>query len=111
MKTIPAGVDLAVIFPPDEGWRGACTTIADLSRTRLYRPAAYISKWRAVHLIMQHAFECYESQGHGNRAAKREAMIDTAKWFDELEAEAVLQDPDAFPRQYAREKNLNYHDL
>lgn len=77
MSTIPPGIELAIMFPPSEGRRGACTTIADLDLLRWHFGMTTGRKWYAVHLIMRHAFDCYASAGHGNKAAKREGMLST----------------------------------
>lgn len=64
---------LAIAFPPRLGYRGACTTIADLSRHGLY--AGHLgttpNKKAAVHLIATVGLNSQRAHGHGNRAIRR----------------------------------------
>lgn len=70
MNTVPASIELACLFPPDKGLKGACTTIADASR--LYaRGLPFPSKWLAVHTIVKANMERNVAYGHGNRAKLR----------------------------------------
>jgi len=69
MNTVPASIELACLFPPDRGLKGACTTIADLP-SRFMWPA-YPSKWLAVRTIVKANLERNVAYGHGNRAKLR----------------------------------------
>ena len=68
MNTFPATIELACPFPPDRGLRGACTTIADLSRQR---GLLYPSKWLAIHTIIRANMERFEAAGKGQKSAHR----------------------------------------
>lgn len=61
-----AAVELACIFRPSDGLRGACTTIAEFSHMRLPFP----SKFTAVRLMVERNMESNET-GSGNRAKRR----------------------------------------
>lgn len=61
-----AAVELACIFRPSDGLRGACTTIAEFSHMRLPFP----SKPAAVRLMVERNME-YRGWGAGNRAKRR----------------------------------------
>jgi hypothetical protein len=43
--------------------------------------------------------------------AQCDAQIETAKWFDDMEAELEARNPDGFAKEYAKDNKLNYHDL
>jgi hypothetical protein len=64
---------LAVAFPPQRGYRGACTTIGDLSRHGLYSGHLGITpdKASAVRLIVMVGLNSQRAHGHGNRALRR----------------------------------------
>lgn len=64
---------LAVAFPPHAGYRGAATTIADLSRHGLYRNHLGITpdKAAAVSLIVAVGMNSQRSRGRGNRFRRR----------------------------------------
>jgi hypothetical protein len=70
-------IELACMFPPNRGLNGASTTLTDLA-SYFRRPRAWPSKFHAVHLICAAALERVEARGHGNKAARREAQIETA---------------------------------
>lgn len=65
--------DLAVAFMPSAGYRGACTTVADVSRHGLnpFHLGTTPNKEAAVRLIAAAAMERMEGYGHGNRAWRR----------------------------------------
>jgi hypothetical protein len=69
MNRVPASIELACLFPPDLGLKGACTTIADLPSR--YRWPAYPSKWLAVRTIVKANLERDIAHGQGNRAKLR----------------------------------------
>jgi len=65
--------DLVVAFPPDKGYLGACTTVADLSRHGIYpgHLGTTPNKQAAVKLIHQANMEAMEGSGNGNEANRR----------------------------------------
>ncbi len=69
-RAISAAMDLALCFPPQKGFRGACTTLADASRY-FRHGLGYPSKYSAVRLIVRRNMEHAEACGHGNRAVRR----------------------------------------
>jgi len=64
----PASIELACLFPPAQGFKGACTTIADLSGLR---GLLYPSKWLAVHTCVERNMERAEPYGKGGNAERR----------------------------------------
>ena len=70
MSFYPANMDMACDFPPAQGYHGACSTILDLQRY-YRRGIAYPSKATACKRVMRAADERVESDGHGNRFARR----------------------------------------
>ncbi len=64
---------LAVAFPPQRGYRGACTTIRDLDRLGLYPGHLGITpdKAAAVRLIVLVGLNSQRAHGHGNRFMRR----------------------------------------
>lgn len=65
------GTELAILFPPSNGYHGADTTIQDLSGYFKYR--GFPSKWLAVHLVIKTSFERAEAYGKGMNARRRAA--------------------------------------
>ena len=81
-----ASVELAVLLPQAMAYRGSATTLTDLSR--LFKQSQVVgphnaSKSLAVRLVTMRNLECYAT-GHGNKAAKRQASIQTAAMADGL---------------------------
>ena len=73
---------LAIAFPPQHGLAGACTTLVDLCRAAYLNPH-FFSRREVAQLIFARNLEVF-APGKGNRAARRAAMIETARWFDDL---------------------------
>lgn len=71
----------------------------------------YLSNAKVVHDCTRRRLALQNATGHGNRAAKRAAQIETARWFDEIDAEQQSDYQADFPRAYAAEHGLNFHDL
>ena len=69
------------------------------------------TKAEALQAVMRMRMLLNQPKGHGNKAARRMADIETARWFDDVEAELEARNPDAFAKQYAKDNKLNYHDL
>lgn len=70
MNTVPASIELALLFPPSRGLKGGCTTLADVGR--YYRAGmAFPSKWLAVQTIIRANLERNVAYGQGNRAKLR----------------------------------------
>lgn len=76
--SVVAATELAVAFPPDKGFRGACTTIADLDRYGLYSGHLGITPTlqAAVSLITLKNLQS-SSYGHGNAANRRAKQLST----------------------------------
>jgi hypothetical protein len=70
-RLFPAGCELACAFPPANGFNGAATTIADLSRHGLHATLFTPTKQSAVRLIGEAAMEAVEARGRGNAAIRR----------------------------------------
>lgn len=69
---------LAISFPPDRGYHGATTTIADLSNHGLPRPGFIGSKFEAVNLIVRVNLGRNRARGLGSKARRRLAgMVGT----------------------------------
>lgn len=64
---------LAAAFPPDEGLRGACTRLRDLTRPDYGHPR-YTDRAGAAKLILRRNLVPIVI-GNGNRAARREAAL------------------------------------
>lgn len=92
---------LAVAFPPHQGYRGACTTIADLCRHGLYRGHLGITpdKAAAVHLIVTVGLGSQRSRGKGSRARRRLAGMIGAK----------MRAVRATPAQVAADASSEFH--
>jgi len=75
-------VNLVSFFHPDQGGKGATTTIADLQDYCL----TSAMKRLAVSWIRQHNEWLHQSDGKGTKAAKREAVLTTIRdsdhWLD-----------------------------
>jgi len=74
-------VQLAIYFPPYAGLKGACTTIADVSKMR---GIVWPSKYDAVHTIMLANMERAEAYGHGNKAERRKQRLEDIREAEEL---------------------------
>lgn len=72
---------LAVAFPPQRGYRGACTTILDLHRLGLYPDHLGITpdKGAAVRLIVLVGLNSQRARGKGSKARRRLAGMIGAK--------------------------------
>jgi hypothetical protein len=93
-------INLACAFPAARNLRGGCTTIADLNHGIKGADRLFVtSKAAAVTLIVQANMERAAQWGHGNRAAKRAAHIETAQWFDSRPLTGA--DLDAMAEQHA----------
>ncbi len=68
---------LAVAFPPQDGLRGACTTLADLCRAAYRRPR-YTSLAGAARDCIRRNYENAEAYGSGNRASRRAKAFKSA---------------------------------
>lgn len=66
------------------------------------------TKLRAAMDRIEANLELDQAHGHGNRAAKRAAQIETAQWFAEREAD---QNCEEFEQAYAAEHGIDYHNL
>jgi len=82
MNDYPASMRLACAFPPVGGFHGALTTIQDLSNhglgSRLWCP----TKRDAVRLIVEARLSEGLSNGQGNRAGRRAALIEMQNDFE-----------------------------
>jgi hypothetical protein len=96
-----ASMELAVAFPPKCGFRGACTTIADVSRHGLYAGHLGLTptKRAAVRLIIMAHMQNNEATGHGNRAKRRMVQVSMAQAYRPYTAEekAALASYPHFP--------------
>lgn len=64
-----------------------------------------------VRMVIHTRLRSQEAHGSGNKAAKRMAQIETARWFDEVDAEQREAFEADFPAYCAAEGRLNFHDL
>lgn len=97
-----ASAALAVAYPPQEGLRGACTTLADLCLPSYRQPRLHTRQGAARDCIRRN-YEQAVSYGHGNRAAKRAAQIETAAWF-EAQGGLTEADVDVLADRYAEKQ-------
>jgi hypothetical protein len=63
-------ISCACAFPPLMGFKGACTTFADLSRHGLVKRLWTPNKRAAVRLLTDRNLALNVGYGHGNRAAR-----------------------------------------
>lgn len=92
MNTANASVQLACALPPSQGYKGACSNLADIAHA--YRHGSLGTLWskrEAAILWMAMNMQAAEHYGHGNKAAKRAAKLELAReqaeanaWFDSM---------------------------
>ncbi len=73
-SVVPARIGLACAFPPMSGFRGAETSVADLSKHGLVHPLFTPDKRSAVALIVERNMESNVAIGNGNKAARRQNL-------------------------------------
>jgi hypothetical protein len=82
-------MDMACDFPPARGYHGAASTILDLQRY-YRRGIAYPSKSAACRRVMRAAEERVESDGQGNRFARRFEAIHVGDFSTTLQQDYPL---------------------